>query len=47
MNIFDAENHHVKEILIVEYEQYERLHIHKHTQVMKTEIFTFNKTQFT
>jgi len=47
MNIFDTENHHVKEMIILAYEQYVRLHIHKHTQVLKTEIFTFNTTQFT
>jgi len=47
MNTFDAENHHVREILIVAYEQYKRIHVPKHAHLVTAEIITFNKTQFT
>ena len=41
MNTFDAENHHVREILTVAYEPYKRLHIPKHALLVTTEIFAF------
>ena len=37
MNTFDAENHHVREILIVAYEQYKRIHVPKHAHLPTAE----------